>query len=49
MIVASGTMVQVSGSVKGGWLARATCPTAVSYMTGIISIAKSIPSLPSRM
>ena len=42
MIVANGTIVQVRGSVNGGWLARATCQTAVRYMTGIIRIANSI-------
>ena len=49
MIVANGTIVQVSGSVNGGWLARGTCQTAVTYMTGIIRIANSMPAFPSRM
>ena len=49
MIVASGTIVHVSGSVNGGWFARATCQTEVRYMTGIIRMANSIPSLPSCM
>src|SRR4030095_1839842 len=48
-ITESGTIVQVRGSVNGGWLARATCQTAVRYMIGIITIESSMVSLPRNM
>jgi hypothetical protein len=40
-------MVQVSGSVNGGWLARATCHMAVKYMIGTIATASSRVAAPS--
>ncbi len=49
MMTASGTIVQVNGSVKGGWLARATCQTAAKYITGTIKIARPMVILPSCM
>src|SRR3569623_1106535 len=39
-MISKGVTVQPSGVVKGGWLARATCPTATAYIVGTSSAAK---------